>query len=163
MKAGVTGHRPSKLGGEYENKGPYSDYIRKQLQEVIDDLKPESMWSGLALGVDTIWAELAVENKIRLFAVVPFEGQELKWPTKAQEHYHYLLNYARNTGFVFYTASPGYEAWKMQFRNEFLVDKVDKLVAVYNGDKFGGTFNCIEYAKKVQRDIIYLRTHEDSN
>jgi hypothetical protein len=32
----------------------------------------------------------------------------------------------------------------------------DKLIAVYNGDLSGGTFNCIQYAKSIGKEIIYI-------
>jgi hypothetical protein len=66
MVLAVTGHRPDKLNYEYDLNGPWSKHIREKLQETINDLKPTRMLSGMALGVDTIWAMLAIENNIPL-------------------------------------------------------------------------------------------------
>lgn len=66
----VTGHRPKYLGNEYNLVGPYSDYIRKELQKIIDERQPIQMISGMALGVDTMWALLAIKNKIPLIAAL---------------------------------------------------------------------------------------------
>jgi uncharacterized phage-like protein YoqJ len=53
--------------------------------------------------------------------------------------------------------NPGeYAAWKMQKRNEWMVDRCTALIAVYNSDQTGGTRNCVEYAKKVGRRIVTI-------
>jgi uncharacterized phage-like protein YoqJ len=157
MKAAVTGHRPNKLNREYDYKGPYSDHIRKQLIEFINEMKPSLIISGMALGVDTIWALLAIEFNIPLMCVIPFEGQENVWSSDAKRLYNDILCKAV---IVKYTGTPGYEPWKMDVRNKFMVDYLgepdDMLVAVYNGDKSGGTYNCVEYAKKQKKLIHYI-------
>lgn len=157
MKAAVTGHRPNKLNGEYDMKGPWSDHIRKQLIEFINTMKPTMMISGMALGVDTIWALLALEFNIPLMCVVPFEGQESVWSRDAKALYYDILNKAT---IVKITGTPGYEPWKMDVRNRYMVDVLnqpdDMLVAVYNGDKSGGTFNCIKYAEGQKKLIHYI-------
>ena len=43
----------------------------------------------------------------------------------------------------------------MQRRNEYMVDKADTLIAVWNGTS-GGTANCVKYAKKKGVDIVRL-------
>ena len=158
MKIAVTGHRPDKLGNEYDLKGPYSEHIRKQLQQAIDDLSPSVMLSGMALGVDTIWALLARENKIPLMAIVPFPSQPKIWPYSSKQLYHELLEYARATGGVIVVGTDPYEAWKMEIRNEYMVNNCDLLVAVYNGDQRGGTYNCLKYAEstKVGKPILRI-------
>jgi uncharacterized phage-like protein YoqJ len=158
MKAAVTGHRPNKLGGEYSPyKGPYSNHIREQLIKFINEMKPTLMISGMALGVDTIWALLAIEFNIPLLCAIPFEGQESVWQKKDKELYHEILIKAT---IVKYTGTPGYEHYKMDVRNKYMVDYLgdpdDMLVAVYNGDKSGGTFNCVEYAKSQKKLIHYI-------
>lgn len=149
----VTGHRPQKLGNEYDMKGPVSDYISDQFDYFIKKYDPEEGLSGLALGVDTIWAICILYHGIRLRAAIPFKGQELAWPEKSQRLYHKILNHKLTT--VVYVCEPGYESWKMQKRNEYLVDESRRLIAVSDGSP-GGTANCIKYAKKVKRQIDYI-------
>lgn len=156
MKIAVTGHRPDKLGNEYDLKGPFSDHIRKELQEVINTLKPTIMISGMALGVDTIWAILAKENNIPLMAVTPFPSQDKVWRRESKELYNELLKYARNTAGVFCTGTDPYEHWKMDIRNQYMINVCDLIVAVYNGDKKGGTFNCVTYAESVSKPILKI-------
>jgi uncharacterized phage-like protein YoqJ len=57
--------------------------------------------------------------------------------------------------------SPGLNR-AMQRRNEWMVDRADKLVALWDGS-WGGTFNCIEYARKkgVPFDNLWARWSTD--
>lgn len=43
----------------------------------------------------------------------------------------------------------------MQKRNEWMVDRIDELLAIYNGTP-GGTKNCIDYAKKLGKPITII-------
>lgn len=153
MIIAATGHRPNKLGSEWNHVGPYSDYIREKLQDYIAQHKPSVMISGMALGVDTIWAELALVNKVPLIAAIPFVGQESRWPKEAQDRYNSILNNELVT--IQIVCSPGYAPQKMQTRNEWMVDNSDRLVAVWNGSR-GGTFNCVDYAVRQHKvyDVI---------
>jgi uncharacterized phage-like protein YoqJ len=152
MIVAVTGHRPNKLGGEYDMKGPLSTSIYNALKEEIEKLDPEKMISGMALGVDMIFANLAVRLHRTLIAAVPFSGQELKWPPQSQKIYNTLLSYADEIVIV----SPGgYSPAKMQKRNEWMVDNCDVLIAVWDGSP-GGTANCRDYARSVGKRIINI-------
>lgn len=41
-------------------------------------------------------------------------------------------------------------------RNQYMVDNSTKILACYNGDQFGGTYQCINYAKSKNKEIIYI-------
>jgi uncharacterized phage-like protein YoqJ len=49
----------------------------------------------------------------------------------------------------------GYEPWKMQVRNEWMIDRCDVLLALWDGSR-GGTANCCWCAKRVERPIENL-------
>jgi uncharacterized phage-like protein YoqJ len=149
MKIAVTGHRPDKLGNEYDMKGPISKKIYQALDETIQTLKPKQIISGMALGVDMIFANLAINRGIPFIAAIPFEGQESKWPEGSQRVYRKILSYAKQTVIV---CPGGYAAWKMQKRNEWMVDRADLVIAVWDGSE-GGTHNCVNYAIDKGKDI----------
>lgn len=149
MIVAVTGHRPDKLGGEYDMKGPISKKIYQELDRLVTDLKPTLMISGMALGVDMLFANVAINRKIPFDAYAPFRGQEARWPEQSQKLYSKMLGYARA---VVYVCNEGYEVWKMQKRNEAMVDSSDVLIAVWDGSK-GGTFNCVNYAINQEVEI----------
>lgn len=136
-----TGHRPNKLGG-------YSLNIRLKLKYLAKDnlmrYKASKVISGMALGWDTALAEAALELNLPLIAAIPFKGQELRWPKESQDLYNDILSKARE---VKYISEEGFSSYKMQIRNEWMVNNCDLILALWNGDLSGGTYNCINYAK----------------
>ena len=144
-----TGHRPDKLGG-------YGHAVRMKLVTLARDWLETrkdvtKVISGGALGWDQALAEAAQELTIPTVMALPFEGFETKWPKESQEFLHSLMNPAE----VVFVSDPGYAAWKMQTRNQWMVDHCDAVVALWDGSD-GGTANCVEYAKKVGKPIINL-------
>ena len=144
-----TGHRPPKIGG-YNEDNPTTKRIRLHLQNeiylAINNGYKEFI-SGMALGVDTIAAEIVLEIResypIQLICAIPFEGQENMWTYDSRHRWRTILDSADE---VIHISSPGYAAWKMQKRNEWMVDVSSLVIAVWDGST-GGTANCISYAK----------------
>lgn len=148
----VTGHRPNKLNNEYDGVGPLSDAIRKEFKKIIEEVRPIVAISGMALGVDLLWAETCLDYGLPMAAAIPFKGQESIWPEKSKQRYYDIL--AKVTR-IYYICEPGYAAWKMQKRNEFMVDRANMLIAVWDGTK-GGTANCVQYAQLKGIEIIRI-------
>ncbi len=152
MIAAFTGHRPDKLGG-YNVPNPIYIHVCQQIEKALKELKPDKIISGMALGVDQWAAYIAHKLEIPFIAAIPFAGQESAWPQRSQTTYRHLLKLASEQVIV----SPGkYNRQKMQIRNEWMCDRCDKLIAVYNGDTSGGTFNCVQYAIGAGKDIYYI-------
>ncbi len=152
MIVAFTGHRPDKLGGY---KLPNPTYIRvcKEIDRLLRELKPEKVITGMALGIDQWAAMIAHKLGIPFLAAIPFEKQENKWPEESQKTWRLLRKLASEEVII----SPGgYSAEKMQARNQWMVDHCDKLIAIYNGDKTGGTANCINYAQSIEKEIIFI-------
>lgn len=147
----VTGHRPDKLGG-YNTPNPMYDLVVKGLYDTFSYYKPAYVITGMAIGTDQWAAELCVNMGIPFIAALPFDGQEKKWPPKAQAKFHLLLTKAAQKFII----CPGeYEPWKMQKRNEWMVNTAHMVVAVWNGSS-GGTANCVGYAVQVGKYIHYV-------
>lgn len=151
MIVAFTGHRPDKLGGY---KLPNDTYIRvcQKIDAALKELKPEKVITGMALGVDQWAASIAHKLGIPYLAAIPFEGQEKAWPEASQKTYRLLRKLAAEEVIV---SQGGYSADKMQVRNIWMVDNCTNLIAVWDGTK-GGTGNCVEYAKSVNREIYYI-------
>lgn len=115
----------------------------------------------MALGIDTIVAEVAVELNIPFVAAIPFVGQEKIWKQYQKDKYNSLLSKATEKVIV---SSGGYAAYKMQVRNEWMVKNSDLLIAVYNDKKSGGTFNCLQFAhsENKQTSIIYTKDFKEA-
>lgn len=152
MIVAFTGHRPDKLGG-YKLPNPTYIKICQKLDKALRELKPSKALSGMALGIDQWAANVCVKLEIPFVAVIPFVGQEKMWPADSQRIYNNLLTKAAEKVIV---SEGGYSAAKMQIRNQYLVDNCDLLIAVYNGDKTGGTANCINYAKEIGKKILII-------
>lgn len=157
MKIAATGHRPDKLLREYDMRGPLSNWISEQFERVMEEHKPEVCISGMALGVDMIFAATALHRKIPVLAAIPFEGQETKWPDASQRTYWSILNHPLVERK--YVCEPGYSSFKMQVRNQFMVDTCNMLIAVWDGTP-GGTANCVKYASTTNRNTIFINPND---
>lgn len=148
MHIAGTGHRPDKLGG-------YTERVERRLHGLavacVFEHRPDRIISGMAQGWDTALAEAAVRMRVPFTAAIPFWGQDLLWPAKAQRRYQKLLDLADRVHVVVDTDSgdPVLNPWfAFQARNEWMVDHCDLVLALWDGSK-GGTGNCVSYAKKI--------------
>ncbi len=146
-----TGHRPQKLLGF----GARADSILRRFTRArLEALRPKRVISGMALGWDQALATAAVDLGIPFVAAVPFEGQEARWPESSQRELAALIARAAKVVIV----SPGsFSGRSMQARNEWMVERCDLLLAVYDGSP-SGPGNCIRFADGCGRDILNLWT-----
>ena len=112
----------------------------------------------MALGVDTVFALAVLELKeegfdIKLHCAIPCKNHSCKWPQKSIELYNKILQKADIVKFV---SEQEYRPYLMQKRNEYMVDKSDLVLAVWNGERAGGTWNTIEYAKSAGKPVKYI-------
>ena len=155
-----TGHRPRKFPWGYNEADARCVALKETLAKEIAKLVNAGytdFFSGMAEGTDT-WAALAVlalkkENPaLRLHCVLPCEGQADEWSASAQELYHSILAQADEVVYV----SREYRDGCMLKRNRYLVDHAACLLAVYNGERRGGTAMTVRYARKLGREVIIL-------
>jgi len=151
MIVAFSGHRPDKLGG-YKLPNPTYIHVCNEIEKNLKKLNPEKVISGMALGVDQWAAYISYKLNIPFIAAIPFAGQEKAWPTKSQAIYNALLSKAHEKVIV---CEGGYSSSKMQIRNEWMVDKCDILIAVWDQSP-GGTANCVKYAQSVNKEIIFI-------
>lgn len=151
MILGVTGHRPDKIGG-WNPAHPVVLRVRGALRDAIVADKPEKLITGMALGTDQWAAAACIELGVPFVAALPCDGQADTWPLAARRHWEKLLEQSSEIVVV----CPGpYKPWKMQRRNEYVVDGCNKLLAVHDGS-LGGTYECLRYARMVEREIVHL-------
>lgn len=156
MIIAFTGHRPDKLGG-YKLPNPTYIHVCRQIDKALKEFQPDECVSGMALGIDQWAANICVRLKIPFIAAIPFAGQEKMWPERSKRIYSVLLSKAASM----VTISDGsYAPSKMQTRNEWMVDRCDKLIAVWDGSA-GGTGNCVKYAESIKKDIFYISPRLD--
>lgn len=151
MKLAVTGHRPNKLGG-YGEQAFYKlvciflEYLDENFDTMntpIANTNPELIvYTGMALGWDQAVAHACICRDVPFIACIPFKGQDRMWPISSQTRYNNYLTYAKE---IVVVSEGEYSAHKMQVRNEYMVDRCDTLISMYDGTS-GGTANCINYA-----------------
>lgn len=154
-----TGHRPDKLGGEYDMRGPVSDRLRAVTREVLIREAPDEVVSGMALGFDMILAEEAINLGLMVTAAIPFEGQENAWPLESQRRYRALLEHELVESIV--CAPGGHSNHKYDHRNRFMVRRAmskpgGRLLAAWDGTA-GGTRSTVMYAREIDCPIIHLK------
>lgn len=165
----VTGHRPSKLDNAYDLMHPTNVKIAFAMRRFIlskAGYNEETntfatdgkilLISGMALGVDTLWALVALKlkyqfpGKFDLECAIPCANHSSRWKKSDQERHADII---KRSGIVTMVSEEPYAPYLMQKRNEYMVDKADELLAVWDGTK-GGTGNCVKYAEK-KGSIIY--------
>lgn len=148
MIVAASGHRPKSLPKTGYDLAPLIALAKPWLAV----RKPNVVISGMALGWDQSVAYAALDLGIPVHAYIPFMGQADAWPQASIYAYTKLLERCAARRIV----SPGgYEPWKMQARNEAMVDDADSVLALWNGEK-GGTGNCVRYAEKQGKPISNL-------
>lgn len=146
-----TGHRPDKLGG-WDPLHPIVGQVRRAIRSALIETWPREVISGMALGVDQWAVQEALDLGIPFVAAIPCDHPEARWPLPSKERYLTLL--AQAVRVVNVRPGPYYD-WKMDRRNEWMVDHCDFLFAVWDRSR-GGTANCIAYARTVGREVREL-------
>ena len=145
----VTGHRPDKLWG-YSYKRPQYIALGKQIRDYILGSGHVHFITGMALGVDTIFALVVLKlkqqypNTYTLECAIPCRNHSCKWQSESVKLYHEIVCQADTVTLV---SDTEYTPHCMQLRNEYMVDHCDELLAVWDGSS-GGTGNCVQYAKR---------------
>lgn len=159
MIVAVTGHRPSKLGWGYNLQNEKYKYLYWVLKTYIESFNATHCISGMALGVDTIFSFASIryrdenpKKNIIVECAIPCANQESQWSDYDKKIYHYLLDHSDKITMV---SDKPYEPRLMMLRNQYMVDKCDRLLAVWDGSK-GGTGNCIKYAMAKNKEIFRI-------
>lgn len=156
MKIAVTGHRPDKLGNDYAGTSILSERIYDELAAIVqrNKTKPDlTLITGMALGVDTLFAWVAIDLRVPFIAAIPFPGQEKQWPATSQKVYQDIIKHPLCT--IKYVSMGEYSSQKMQIRNQWMVDECDGLIAVWDGTP-GGTKNCYDYAVSKKKPVVRI-------
>ena len=139
-----TGHRLEVIG--YENKPKLIRYATS----ILPGYNPTKVISGMAIGWDQALAWAAVNNSVPFIAAVPFKGQESIWPQKAKDEYYKLLELAEEVVIV---CEGGFAPHKYHVRDKWMVDRGDQMIALWNGNQYGGTYSTVKMAKKAEKTI----------
>lgn len=148
-----TGHRPEKIS--WPEKEVIA-WLEAEILKAIDD-GFVTFISGMARGVDIWVAEIVLRLRdegqpIHLICASPFEGFERSWSDDWKQRY---IDVMRQADIVKYVCQ-GYSRSCFQIRNEWMVDRSARVIAVYNGEA-GGTRNTLKYALDHSKEIMSIQ------
>lgn len=145
MRIAITGHRPARLKGQ-------ENFIRDWIKDNLSKYNCTTAISGMAQGADQIFARVAIEKDIPLICCYPYRKNFFH-----QEEQR-ILSKAKDIKFIseVYTGNRVY--W---FRDKYMVDNCDLLLAVWDGVKVGGTWLTVNYAKSIKKPIVFYKFKED--
>lgn len=157
----ISGYKASELGIFKEND-PGVVYIKlavkKALLELIDQGLEWVMVSG-QLGVEIWAAEVVIELRkndypdLKLAIITPFLEQECNWSDKNKEWYQSIIQRA---DYVDSVTKRKYDS-PSQFRlkNQFVIQKTDGLLLVYDEERDGSPKYLLQTAKHYQENNTY--------
>ena len=155
-----TGHRLQKLPWRNDENAPgcvaLKEALTSQVAALTEDGYTEFL-SGMAPGVD-MWAAqivlaLRVTNpSLHLHCILPCVEQSAKWSAALRKQYRAILEQADSIIFV----NRADKKNCMLERDRFLVSYASLVLAVYNGEKRGGTAATVRYARKLGRELIII-------
>lgn len=142
INVAVTGHRPSRLKGA---EPAVSAWLSQQLQELNKEHGIFKAYCGMAQGTDQLFALECIKQDIPLYCVYPFE----------REKYHPQEEYIMDSAaaVIFLQSEDSHASYFK--RDKYMVDHCDVLLAVWDGNKNGGTWLTIKYAQDNNIPIIF--------
>lgn len=161
MNICVTGHRPNKLYG-YNIYNKQWTNLKEKFKKLLVENNCDEAITGMALGVDTVFALAVLELKdegcdVKLHCAIPCRNFSSKWTKESVDLYNEILSKADTVKLV---SDEDYKPWLMQKRNEYMVDLSDIVIAVWDGSK-SGTGNCVRYATRCNKKIIRITSEKD--
>lgn len=148
-RVGITGPRGLPLSAQER------DWLAVTLPELMRELRRrhgmQVAISGLAQGTDTIWAQAAMDQRIKLWGYISSPDQCSRWNAAAQREHSSLLSAASRTVIHGRTHDP---RW-VKARTDTIVRDSDLLVAVHGeGKNAGGTAAVLRKARACRTPLL---------
>lgn len=162
MRIAGTGHRPKYFPGKYDEKDPWFLGLKENLKTKFRHHKDriECVISGMALGWDTLLAQVAVSENIPFHAYIPFPDQYKRWPQKSQDTFKFLAGKAEK---VHYTSDYYYRTVFLD-RDKDMLDNCTEVYALLNpAIETGGTYYTVQLAKNMNLPITNFWPKEIDN
>lgn len=142
MKIAITGHRPGRIAGQEQD-------IKKWIIDCIGrlDYKEdiEEAYCGMAMGTDQIFANVAEAMNVPLICCYPYRRDNFH-PAEQR-----INAKAKDVRFI----SEQYSKKVYWIRDKYMVDNCDVLLAVFDGEKVGGTWITVDYAQKIGKPVVF--------
>jgi uncharacterized phage-like protein YoqJ len=152
----VTGYKAHELG-IFTEKHPAVQYLKKTIERKLIPLIEEGLeWVIISgqLGVELWSAEVVFElqnhySDLKLAVLTPFLKQESRWKEDTQQYYESVLSRA---DFVRAISNRPYESpAQLRMKNEFLIEKSDALLVLFDEERPGSPEFYLKAARKKQK------------
>lgn len=152
----VTGNRPQKVQWLFDRKSKECRLLAKYMYALVEKLLfngYRNFMSGMALGIDTMFAEAVLKLKkkynkkcenINLICVLACKNQSKPWRQADKEKLNKIIDKADEV----VTLSQRYTPTCYFIRNEYMVDNSNLVEAFWDYQKTGGTYSTIKYGEK---------------
>ncbi|MBD7963969.1 DUF1273 domain-containing protein [Fictibacillus norfolkensis] len=166
----VSGYKAHELGiFSDKHEGVY--YIKKAIAQKLVSLLDEGLeWviisgqPGVEMWAAEVVFELQTEfSDLKLAVLTPFLEQESRWKENVQEKYHEIL---AGADFVDSVSRKPYESpGQLRVKNQFLVQKSDAVLLLYDEEKDGSPKYYLDAAKQKQEmdnsyEIFYITPYD---
>lgn len=160
-----TGHRSYKIyaSARGENRQRVQQIVIARTERAVRLLCAQgydTFLCGMAMGFDlwAAWAVLSVKpdfSGVRLIAVMPFRGQEAKYPDADKRLYYEIMDEVDHSICLYdrYTSNRDYID-----RNRAMLDHATMLVCYFNGES-GGTASTVFDARNREMQILNICGH----
>ncbi|MCM3588771.1 DUF1273 domain-containing protein [Mesobacillus maritimus] len=156
----VSGYKSYELG-IFKQNDPAVKYIKMAILRELKSLVEEGLeWVliGGQLGVELWAAEVVFQLQevvpdLKLSVLTPFLNQEEKWSESNREWYESVVIQADHVDAI--TKRPYEKPWQLKVSNDFLIQKSDILILLYDDEKDGSPKYLLESAKKRQEKDGY--------
>ena len=145
-----TGHRPARLPWGADESHPRCLVLKDRLTQAVEEAYAAGFrhfLCGMAQGADLYFAEAVLSLRDRrpdvtLEAAIPYLDQAKSWPQRDQDRRQAILDQCDYETVVQHGYTPGC----LHRRNRYMVDRAGRLIAVYDGQPQGGTYQTLAYA-----------------
>ena len=159
-----TGHRPHKLPFNLDDESGAALRLRARLKtELLTAIHQGYKYfiCGGGLGVDMLAARQVLSLKeaypfLRLCLALPCQNHTARWAPAQKQDMKALMEQADE---IIYVTQGPYTEGCMQKRNQYMIDRSSRIIAVFNGTS-GGTKLTLDYAEKsyIQAIIVDCNT-----
>lgn len=157
----VSGYKPHEIGvfQEKHEQLPYlKKAIKRKLSEIIEAYGTEWIVTSGQSGIELWAAEACIELKkeghlIKLATIAPFYAQEEKFPDPTKDLYRRVWEGSDYKDYI--TKRPYESPAQLRMKNEFIVQKTDAMILVYDETTDGTPKFYEEAALKRQQEKEY--------
>jgi len=148
----VSGHRVLPAGS--------APWVQDQIDAVVAQLNSKygmrHALTGMALGVDQMFARTALRIGIRVDAYIPGKDQALRWPDEEREAYEQLL--ARSSKIETATSVQPYASFvtRLHLRNDMMIRNCNLAVLILDDRQSGGAYTVKNKLQAAGRPIIHI-------